>query len=109
MPTYEYRCRSCGNSFEIIQSMKDDPLKICPACGKEIRRVINGGGGVIFKGSGFYVTDKSQKSAGGSDPSSKIPAKPAETGCAAKTGCAAAQSGACAGNSAASSAQAANS
>ncbi|MDR2738500.1 MAG: zinc ribbon domain-containing protein [Treponema sp.] len=106
MPTYEYKCRSCGSSFEITQSMKDDPLEVCPTCGKEIRRVINGGGGVIFKGSGFYVTDKSKKSAGGSDPSSKTPAKPAETGC---TGCAAAQSGACAGNSAASSAQAANS
>jgi putative FmdB family regulatory protein len=106
MPIYEYKCRSCGGSFEITQSMKDDPLKICPTCGKEIRRVINGGGGVIFKGSGFYVTDNSKKSAGSSGPpSEKTPAKPAE-GCA---GCAAAQSGACAGNSAASGVQAANS
>ncbi|MDR1597263.1 MAG: zinc ribbon domain-containing protein, partial [Treponema sp.] len=100
MPIYEYRCRSCGGSFEVTQSMKDDPLKICPTCGKEIRRVINGGGGVIFKGSGFYVTDKSKKSPGSSDPSSKAPAKPAEAGSAA------APSGAGAGNSAASSAPA---
>jgi putative FmdB family regulatory protein len=106
MPIYEYRCRSCGGSFEITQSMKDDPLKICPTCGREIYRVINGGGGVIFKGSGFYVTDNSKKSAGGPEPSSKTPGKPAESAC---TGCAAAQSGACPGNSAASNAQAANS
>jgi putative FmdB family regulatory protein len=103
MPIYEYECRSCGSSFEITQSMKDDPLRICPTCGKEIRRVINGGGGVIFKGSGFYVTDNSKKSADGSDPSPKTPAKPAETGGAA------AKSGTGAGNSAAGSAPAANS
>ena len=42
--------------------MKDEPLKICPECGQEIRRVINGGSGIIFKGSGFYVTDKTKKS-----------------------------------------------
>ncbi|MDR0410672.1 MAG: zinc ribbon domain-containing protein [Treponema sp.] len=58
MPTYEYICKSCGFSFEIFQNMKDEPLKLCPECGREIRRVINGGGGIIFKGTGFYVTDK---------------------------------------------------
>ncbi|WP_010253681.1 FmdB family zinc ribbon protein [Treponema primitia] len=98
MPTYEYECKSCGHSFEIIQSMKDDPLKICPQCGKEVRRVINGGGGIIFKGSGFYVTDNSKRSGGSS--SSKPAAKPSESACA---GCAKAESG-CAGNSVASSA-----
>jgi len=41
--------------------MKDDPLKLCPKCGKELRRLINGGNGVIFKGNGFYVTDKNSK------------------------------------------------
>jgi putative FmdB family regulatory protein len=58
MPTYEYECKSCGHNFEAFQSMSEDPLKECPACGKEVRRLINGGTGVIFKGSGFYVTDK---------------------------------------------------
>jgi len=43
--------------------MKDEPLKICPKCGKAIRRLINGGNGVIFKGGGFYVTDKNTGSA----------------------------------------------
>ena len=58
MPTYEYECKDCGHTFEAFQSMSDAPLKICPECGKEVRRLINGGSGVIFKGSGFYVTDK---------------------------------------------------
>ncbi|GHV82432.1 hypothetical protein AGMMS49991_09900 [Spirochaetia bacterium] len=57
MPTYEYECKTCGHTFDTFQSMRDEPLKICPECGKELRRLINGGTGVIFKGSGFYVTD----------------------------------------------------
>ncbi|MDR2477221.1 MAG: zinc ribbon domain-containing protein [Treponema sp.] len=60
MPTYEYECKSCGHTFEAFQSMSDDPLKNCPECGEDIRRLIHGGTGVIFKGSGFYVTDKSK-------------------------------------------------
>ena len=58
MPTYEYECKKCSYNFEVFQSMSDEPLKICPKCGKEVRRLIFGGTGVIFKGSGFYVTDK---------------------------------------------------
>jgi putative FmdB family regulatory protein len=58
MPTYEYECTECSYSFEVFQAMSDEPLKKCPQCGKEIRRLIFGGAGVIFKGSGFYVTDK---------------------------------------------------
>jgi putative FmdB family regulatory protein len=58
MPTYEYECKSCGYVFEAFQRMSDSPLTDCPQCGKEIRRLINGGSGIIFKGSGFYVTDK---------------------------------------------------
>jgi len=58
MPTYEYECKSCAHTFEVFQSMSDQPLKECPECGSEIRRLIFGGTGVIFKGSGFYVTDK---------------------------------------------------
>ena len=62
MPTYEYECKSCGHGFEVFQSMSDPPLKDCPECGKEIRRLIFGGTGVIFKGSGFYITDKNKNS-----------------------------------------------
>ncbi|MDR2543197.1 MAG: FmdB family transcriptional regulator [Treponema sp.] len=63
MPTYEYECKSCSFNFEVFQAMSDPPLKECPKCNKEIRRLIFGGAGVIFKGSGFYVTDKGAKSA----------------------------------------------
>ncbi|GHV77480.1 hypothetical protein AGMMS49942_23010 [Spirochaetia bacterium] len=87
MPTYEYECKSCGHSFEAMQHMADDPLKICPQCGMEIRRVINGGNGIIFKGSGFYSTDNSKIS--GDKTASKA------EGQAPCAGCAAAQSGAC--------------
>jgi len=58
MPTYEYECKSCKHTFDVFQSMRDEPVKICPECGKEVRRLINGGNGIIFKGEGFYVTDK---------------------------------------------------
>jgi len=60
MPTYEYECKSCGHNFEVFQNMSDAPLSECPQCGKELRRLINGGSGVIFKGSGFYVNDKNK-------------------------------------------------
>jgi putative FmdB family regulatory protein len=73
MPTYEYECKSCGHTFEAFQAMSDEPLKECPQCGKEIRRLIFGGTGVIFKGSGFYVTDK------GKNSGAAAAAKPAKT------------------------------
>ena len=58
MPTYEYSCLKCGKEFETFQPMKDAPLKVC-TCGKKgkVRRKIGGGAGLIFKGSGFYITD----------------------------------------------------
>jgi len=68
MPTYEYECKSCSHTFEVFQSMSDAPLKDCPECGKEIRRLIFGGTGVIFKGSGFYVTDKGKGGKADSKP-----------------------------------------
>jgi putative FmdB family regulatory protein len=75
MPTYEYECKKCNYHFEVFQSISDEALKVCPQCGKEVRRLIFGGAGVIFKGSGFYVTDKSK------GPDAKAPAtqKTAET------------------------------
>ena len=63
MPTYEYKCTSCGHTFEAVQSMNDKPLSRCPKCKSAVRRVINGGMGIIFKGSGFYTTDYKKSSA----------------------------------------------
>jgi putative FmdB family regulatory protein len=58
MPTYEYICDNCGKQFDAFQSIKAEPLKKCPQCGKNtLRRLISGGAGLIFKGSGFYITD----------------------------------------------------
>lgn len=68
MPTYEYECRSCGHSFEAMQSMSDPALSECPECGRQVRRVLSGGMGVIFKGSGFYKNDARSPSSEGSAP-----------------------------------------
>lgn len=57
MPTYEYECEKCGYRFEKFQRMSDAPVRRCPRCGGKVRRLITGGAGIIFKGSGFYVTD----------------------------------------------------
>lgn len=57
MPTYEYGCRKCGNEFEKFQSIKDEPLKRCPKCKGAVYRKIGTGAGLLFKGSGFYITD----------------------------------------------------
>lgn len=66
MPTYEYRCRNCGHTFDIVQKMSDDPLTHCPECGGELRKVF-APPAISFKGSGFYATDhgKKAKPAGG--------------------------------------------
>jgi len=58
MPTYEYVCDACDHKFELFQSIKDDPVKKCPECGKKkVRRLFGTGAAVMFKGSGFYTTD----------------------------------------------------
>jgi len=57
MPTYEYKCQICGYMFEKFQSMKDKPVTKYPKCNGKVQRLISGGAGVIFKGSGFYATD----------------------------------------------------
>jgi putative FmdB family regulatory protein len=58
MPTYEYKCDACGHAFEKFQAMTAAPVRKCPVCGKaKVRKLISAGGGMIFKGSGFYITD----------------------------------------------------
>ena len=58
MPTYEYQCTACSHRFEQFQSIKADPLKNCPQCRKDaLARLIGPGAALIFKGSGFYLTD----------------------------------------------------
>lgn len=97
MPTYDYVCDACDHRFELFQSIKADPEKVCPQCKKKkLRRLIGPGAAIMFKGSGFYITDyRSQSyqkaaaadkssSTGGSESkssskeSSAAPAKPAK-------------------------------
>jgi putative FmdB family regulatory protein len=79
MPTYDYKCNACSHTFEQFQSMKDKPLKKCPACGKSaLERLIGIGAAVIFKGSGFYQTDYRSESYKKSAESDK-PAEPPKT------------------------------
>ena len=62
MPTYVYRCNECGHEFEEYQSIVDKPLDTCPACKGRVERIISGGAGFLFKGSGFYITDHRSES-----------------------------------------------
>lgn len=57
MPTYEYECQKCGHQFEVFQSIKDKPKKTCPECKCRVKRLLGTGAGLLFKGSGFYITD----------------------------------------------------
>jgi putative FmdB family regulatory protein len=92
MPTYEYRCPACGTDFEKFQKMSDPPLADCPACGAAAERRMSAGAGLVFKGSGFYITDyrgegyrKAEKAdsgaapaaSGGDAPAAKPESKPA--------------------------------
>src|SRR5256714_10088152 len=81
MPTYEYRCRSCGEHLEVVQSFKDDPLTVCPTCEGQLRKVFSPIG-ITFKGSGFYKTDSrssSSKSESASASSSKSESSKSES------------------------------
>lgn len=87
MPTYEYKCDACGTTFEKFQSMSAAPIKKCPNCGKnKVRRLIGTGAGLIFKGSGFYITDyrsegykSAAKSESGGGETKAGDSKPAES------------------------------
>ncbi len=70
MPTYEYK-REDGSVFEVFQSMNDDALTNCPDSGQPVKRIISGGGGVVYKGTGFYNTDyKNRDTAPSCEPAS---------------------------------------
>jgi putative FmdB family regulatory protein len=86
MPTYQYRCTKCGIEFEEFQNITDEPLKHCPKCGGLPTRLISGGAGFLFKGSGFYITDyrsDSYKQAAKKE-SSSIPEKSSKSDSAKK-------------------------
>ena len=92
MPTYEYRCKECGEELEVVQSFTDDALTVCPTCAGPLRKVF-GNIGVTFKGSGFYRTDSrpastkagsNGDSGGGGDKVEAAPAKKDDSSTAAK-------------------------
>ena len=68
MPTYDYKCESCKDIFEFFQNMSDKPLTKCPKCNNKVRRLVSGGSGLIFKGSGFYLTDYAKKKPNEKEP-----------------------------------------
>ncbi|APF16772.1 FmdB family zinc ribbon protein [Caldithrix abyssi] len=73
MPTYEYICTKCGYEFEEFQSISAEPISICPKCNGRVERKISAGAGLVFKGSGFYITDYKNKEnkSGSKKPSNK--------------------------------------
>ncbi|HAL56032.1 MAG TPA: FmdB family transcriptional regulator [Bacteroidetes bacterium] len=76
MPTYDYRCKECGHAFEELQSMSADALIECPSCGKPaLKRLMTAGAGMIFKGSGFYLTDYKKTSSDTTESKPKTESK----------------------------------
>jgi putative FmdB family regulatory protein len=70
MPIYTYRCENCGVQFERQQSFNDEPLKRCPECNKDKLRKVITPAGIVFKGSGWYITDNKSKPAAAKSPAS---------------------------------------
>lgn len=87
MPTYQYTCAKCGHEFEKFQGMSEKPLRVCPQelCPRErwgkgrVKRLISGGGGLIFKGSGFYITDYRSEQYKQAAKKESTPATPAKS------------------------------
>ena len=74
MPTYDYKCLECPHTFEEFHAMNAPAVESCPECGGKVKKLIGAGSGLIFKGSGFYITDYKKK-----DPSKKEPAEKTES------------------------------
>jgi len=85
MPTYEYRCRECGEQLEVVQSFSDDPLTECPRCSGPLRKVFNSVG-IAFKGSGFYKNDSRSKSSSSSSTSSSSSSSSSSSGSSESSG-----------------------
>jgi putative FmdB family regulatory protein len=85
MPLYDYKCAKCGHVFEVQQKITEEPLKYCPLCKGPIKRLISAAG-IIFKGSGFHVTDYGKKEVKETKPKEKSEIKPAETKVETKKG-----------------------
>ena len=79
MPTYEYECRKCGHRFEKFQSITAAPVKTCPKCRGRVARLLSGGAGIIFRGSGFYQTDYKKSPATSRGAGKGKPDKPEKT------------------------------
>lgn len=79
MPTYEYRCRTCGHRFDIQQSISDDALTECPECAGDLRKVFHPVG-IAFKGQGFYKNDARSDGGGGSRSSAGTPSTATASG-----------------------------
>ena len=79
MPTYEYECKKCGAVFEEFQNITAEPLKKCPqaGCRGTVKRLIGAGGGLLFKGSGFYITDYRSDSYKKAEKAAESPSTPA--------------------------------
>ncbi|MDR3312220.1 MAG: zinc ribbon domain-containing protein [Spirochaetaceae bacterium] len=80
MPTYEYECTACAHHFDAVQKMLDPPIRRCPQCGGPVCRILSGGIGIAFHGSGFYATDARKKEATEKAPEKK-PAPACPAGC----------------------------
>ncbi len=84
MPTYQYQCKNCGYTFEELQYITEDPLVTCPQCHMDsLARIIGTGAGVIFRGTGFYLTDYGKSS---TPSSAKKAGKGASEGSASPAG-----------------------
>ena len=81
MPIYEYKCDTCGHRFEKLQCFSEEPVKTCPQCGGEVRKLISRSS-FILRGSGWYATDYARKSGGNSSSSST-----SDTGSSNKSSC----------------------
>jgi putative FmdB family regulatory protein len=80
MPLYEYRCESCDHRFEVIQRYSDDPIAVCPSCGKGPVVKLLSSPAIQFKGSGWYITDYARKGKDGGDEGKKETGKDKKEG-----------------------------